>query len=165
MIRREKSIPLFAASTPMSPNTTSSSSRMNSGGASCTERTSAVDWAVRATIALMPWQPSAANAFRSAWIPAPPPESEPAIVRQRGITAAEASIGPVAIVTWDELLQGGELAYRTEIPAQHADIVAIPDGLHPRVLDSLSELGLEGLYRHQAEAFHAAERGEHIVVS
>src|SRR5436190_18528667 len=32
----------------------------------------------------MPWQPAAANAFRSAWMPAPPPESEPAIVRQRG---------------------------------------------------------------------------------
>jgi len=29
--------------------------------------------------------PAAANALRSAWIPAPPPESEPAIVRQRGI--------------------------------------------------------------------------------
>ena len=40
--------------------------------------------AVSATIALIPWQPAAANAFRSAWIPAPPPESDPAIVRQRG---------------------------------------------------------------------------------
>jgi DEAD/DEAH box helicase domain-containing protein len=33
------------------------------------------------------------------------------------------------------------------------------------VLDSLAGLGLDGLYRHQAQAFHAAERGEHIVVS
>src|SRR5262249_25170181 len=32
----------------------------------------------------MPKQPARAKAFRSAWIPAPPPESEPAIVRQRG---------------------------------------------------------------------------------
>ena len=31
---------------------------------------------------------SAANAFRSAWIPAPPPESEPAIVRHTGIWRA-----------------------------------------------------------------------------
>jgi hypothetical protein len=37
----------------------------------------------------MPWQPSAANAFRSAWIPAPPPESEVAIVRHRGTTEDE----------------------------------------------------------------------------
>jgi DEAD/DEAH box helicase domain-containing protein len=70
----------------------------------------------------------------------------------------------VAIVTWDELLQGEELSYRTEIPARRADLVPIPDGLHPRVLDSLAGLGLDGLYRHQAEAFHAAERGEHLVV-
>ena len=71
----------------------------------------------------------------------------------------------MAIVTWDELLQGEELAYRTEIPARRADVVPIPDGLHPRVLDSLAGLGLDGLYRHQADAFHAAERGEHLVVS
>jgi len=70
----------------------------------------------------------------------------------------------VAIVTWDELLQGEELSYRTEIPARRADLVPIPDGLHPRVLDSLAGLGLDGLYRHQAEAFHAAKRGEHLVV-
>jgi len=71
----------------------------------------------------------------------------------------------VAIVTWDELLQGEELAYRTEIPARRADVVPISDGLHPRVIDSLASLGLNGLYRHQAEAFLAAERGEHLVVS
>src|SRR3954469_5782569 len=113
----------------------------------------------------MPWQPSAAKALRSAWMPAPPPESEPAIVRHLGTTGDEASIAPVAIVTWDELLQGEELAYRTEIPARRADVVPIPDGLHPRVLDSLAALDLDGLYRHQADAFHAAERGEHLVVS
>jgi hypothetical protein len=40
--------------------------------------------AVRATIAVVPKTPAAANAFRSAWMPAPPPESEPAMVRARG---------------------------------------------------------------------------------
>jgi hypothetical protein len=40
--------------------------------------------AVSATTADIPWQPAAANAFRSAWIPAPPPESDPAIVSTRG---------------------------------------------------------------------------------
>ena len=44
----------------------------------------------------------------------------------------------MAIVTWNELLEGEELAYRTEIPARRADVVPIPDGLHPRVLDSLA---------------------------
>src|SRR5215213_4851985 len=98
-------------------------------------------------------------------MPAPPPESDPAMVRHLGTTGDEASIAPVAIVTWDELLQGEELAYRTEIPARRADVVPISDGLHPRVINSLASLGLNGLYRHQAEAFLAAERGEHLVVS
>ena len=71
----------------------------------------------------------------------------------------------MAIVTWDELLQGEELAYRTEVRAREAGVVPIPDGLHPRVLTALADLGLTGLYRHQADAFHAAERGDHIVVA
>ena len=58
-----------------------------SGGTSCTAVTPTVFCAVSATIALMPWQPAAAKAFRSAWIPAPPPESEPAIVRHLGINS------------------------------------------------------------------------------
>src|SRR5215218_1544192 len=69
---------------------------MKSGGASCTAVTDVVFCAVRATTALMPWHPRRANAFRSAWMPAPPPESEVAIVRQRGITMSpgvEATIG------------------------------------------------------------------------
>ena len=84
MIGAEKSIPVFAASTPMSSKTASSCARTNSGGTSCTSVTPTVFCAVSATIAVIPWQPAAANAFRSAWMPAPPPESEPAIVRQRG---------------------------------------------------------------------------------
>jgi hypothetical protein len=37
----------------------------------------------------MPWQPVAANAFRSAWMPAPPPESDVAIVSARGGDATD----------------------------------------------------------------------------
>src|SRR3954449_6124908 len=87
MIEREKSIPVFAASIPMSPATASSCAPTNHAGTSCTAVTSRVFCAVSATIADMPWTPAAANAFRSAWIPAPPPESEPAIVMQRGTNA------------------------------------------------------------------------------
>src|SRR5690242_11271683 len=36
-------------------------------------------------MAVVPWTPARANAFRSACIPAPPPESEPAIDRQTGM--------------------------------------------------------------------------------
>src|SRR4051794_20874680 len=41
--------------------------------------------AVSATIAEVPNTPQRANAFRSAWIPAPPPESEVAIVIATGM--------------------------------------------------------------------------------
>src|SRR4051794_2966548 len=40
--------------------------------------------AVNAVIAVIPCTPQRAKAFRSAWIPAPPPESEPAIERTAG---------------------------------------------------------------------------------
>src|SRR5438552_9302517 len=47
--------------------------------------TPTVLWAVIAVMALVPCTPQRANAFRSAWIPAPPPESEPAIESTRGV--------------------------------------------------------------------------------
>src|SRR5918996_5362501 len=92
MIARENSIPVLAASTPMSSKRASSCARMKSGGTSWTAVTARVFWAVSATIAVVPWQPAAANAFRSAWIPAPPPESEVAIVRQRGTATSTANV-------------------------------------------------------------------------
>ena len=48
-------------------------------GTGVTPSTATVFCQVIAVIAVMPWTPQRANAFRSAWIPAPPPESEPAI--------------------------------------------------------------------------------------
>src|SRR5215218_9245096 len=59
---------------------------MNWRGTVSTEITSWVFWAVSATIAEVPCTPAAANAFRSAWIPAPPPESDVAMVSALGIT-------------------------------------------------------------------------------
>src|SRR5436190_810399 len=38
-------------------------------------------------MAVMPNTPSAPNVFRSAWMPAPPPESLPAMVSARGMSA------------------------------------------------------------------------------
>ena len=70
-----------------------------------------------------------------------------------------------AAAVWDDLLAGEELAYLAEVPACEADVVAIPETLHPRVRDALAKQGLTGVYRHQAEAFDAVSRGEHIVVS
>jgi hypothetical protein len=72
-------MPILTASTPMSSTTARTCSTMKAPGTGCTAVTPTVFWAVRAVIAVMPWTPQRANAFRSAWIPAPPPESEPAI--------------------------------------------------------------------------------------
>ena len=88
MIVREKSIPVFAASTPMSSKIASSWARMKSGGSSCTAVTDVVFCAVSATSALVPNTPAAAKALRSAWMPAPPPESDVAIVSARGTISA-----------------------------------------------------------------------------
>ena len=91
-------MPVFAASTPMSSKTASSCAVTNSGGNSWIAVTPTVFCAVNATIALIPWQPAAANAFRSAWMPAPPPESDDAIVNARGINST-----PFAGMTPDQV--------------------------------------------------------------
>jgi DEAD/DEAH box helicase domain-containing protein len=71
----------------------------------------------------------------------------------------------MATMTWDGLLQGEELAYLTEVAAREAVVVEIPSGLHPKVREALAARGLTRLYRHQAEAYAAAGRGEHVVVA
>ena len=67
--------------------------------------------------------------------------------------------------SWDELLTGEELAHVTEVPPREAQVVPLPEDLHPTAREALEAVGLTGLYRHQAQAYAAAKRGEHIVVS
>ena len=73
-------MPIFTASGRMSRNTQSSCCPTNSGAASSTPDTPVVFWAVRAVITLMPYTPRQVMVFRSAWMPAPPLESLPAMV-------------------------------------------------------------------------------------
>jgi DEAD/DEAH box helicase domain-containing protein len=68
-------------------------------------------------------------------------------------------------LAWGELLAGEEVAHVAEIPARDARTVPLPESLHPRLREALAGRSLEQLYAHQAEAFAAAERGEHVVVS
>src|SRR2546425_7792887 len=77
----EYSIPVFAPRTSKSRRTARSCARTSSTGRGKIESTARVFWAVTHVITLVPWTPTAAKLFRSAWIPAPPPESLPAIVR------------------------------------------------------------------------------------
>src|SRR2546422_6226234 len=138
----------------------------------------------------MPWQPAAANAFKSAWIPAPPPESDVAIVRTRGTTKLPSPVrtgsGSAGVISaregtpvtrgyhrgmavgtalWDDLLEGEEVAHVTGVPAAEARTAALPDDLHPGVRDALSSRGLTELYVHQRAVWDAAARGEHVVVT
>ena len=67
-----------------------------------------------------------------------------------------------SVALWDDVLQGEELAHLGAEPERAARTVPLPDALHPRVRASL---GVESLYTHQAEAWAAAARGEHVIVT
>jgi DEAD/DEAH box helicase domain-containing protein len=71
----------------------------------------------------------------------------------------------VGVQLWDDLLTGEELAHLSSEPARDARASPFPDGLHQRVRDALGARGIDALYRHQAEAWAAAARGEHVIVT
>jgi DEAD/DEAH box helicase domain-containing protein len=70
-----------------------------------------------------------------------------------------------SVAQWDDLLQGEELAYLGSESAREALLAPLPEGLHPRVRDALAAQGVETLWAHQAEAWEAAQRGEHLIVT
>jgi DEAD/DEAH box helicase domain-containing protein len=70
-----------------------------------------------------------------------------------------------AATAWDELLASEEVAYAGSEPARSARTAPIPDDVHPQLRAALERRGLESLYGHQAEAWRAAARGEHVVVT
>jgi DEAD/DEAH box helicase domain-containing protein len=67
--------------------------------------------------------------------------------------------------SWAGLLEGEELAHVEEVPARDAILAPLPEALHPRVREALAAQGVDALYAHQAEAWEAAARGEHFVVT
>ena len=79
MMAAEDTMPIFTAAGGMSSNTASICSPTNSGVASSTPRTPVVFCAVSAVMAVSANSPWAAIVLMSAWMPAPPLESEPAI--------------------------------------------------------------------------------------
>ena len=70
----------------------------------------------------------------------------------------------MAVVTWEGLLEGEELAHLTEVAGQDPRTVALPE-LHPKLEAALRARGVESLFAHQAESLAAARRGEHVVVA
>ena len=71
----------------------------------------------------------------------------------------------VAADPWSDLLEGEEVAYVGGEPARPPRFAQIPEGLHPKVTAALAARGIEQLFTHQADAWDAAQRGEHLVVA
>jgi DEAD/DEAH box helicase domain-containing protein len=70
-----------------------------------------------------------------------------------------------SVAQWDDLLEGEELAYLGSESAREALLAPLPEGLHTRVSEALAAQGVEALWAHQAEAWDAAQRGEHLIVT
>ena len=66
---------------------------------------------------------------------------------------------------WADLLEGEEIAYAGMEPAREPRLEPLPDDLDPRLASALVATGVTALYRHQAEAWEAARRGENVVVT
>ena len=66
---------------------------------------------------------------------------------------------------WADLLEGEEIAYAGVEPPRDARSEPLPDDLDPAVASALVANGVTALYRHQAEAWEAARRGENVVVT
>ena len=70
-----------------------------------------------------------------------------------------------ATATWGALLEAEEVAFQTVEPSRPARIEPLPDDLDPAVASSLLGCGVTALYRHQAETWEAARRGEDVIVT
>lgn len=66
---------------------------------------------------------------------------------------------------WADLLTGEEIAYRGLEPAREARTEPLPADLDSRLASALAARGITALYRHQAEAWEAARRGENVAVT
>src|SRR5438093_5976077 len=92
MIADVDSMPIFTASAPKSDSTASICRATKSGGRFRTPCTPREFWAVMAVRTDIPNTENAENVLRSAWMPAPPPESDPAMVSAFGTAIDLSSI-------------------------------------------------------------------------
>ena len=71
----------------------------------------------------------------------------------------------VEAAVWGDLLQGEELAYLGSEPARDARTAPLPADLPSDLRERLEAKGIDSLYSHQAQAWEATGRGEHVVVT
>ena len=79
--------------------------------------------------------------------------------------ATLAAVATDVAAGWADLLEGEEIAYAGVEPSREPKLEPLPDDLDPRVASALVGTGVTALYRHQAEAWEAARRGENVVVT
>jgi ATP-dependent helicase YprA (DUF1998 family) len=72
----------------------------------------------------------------------------------------------VAVETapWAGILEGEELAHTGSEPPREARTAPFPDDLSPKLRAALEARGVHELYEHQADAWAAAGRGEHVAI-
>jgi DEAD/DEAH box helicase domain-containing protein len=68
----------------------------------------------------------------------------------------------VGTTSWADLLEGEEIAHVGTDAARGPRLAPMPAELDARVRD---RLGIDALYTHQADAWDAAQRGEHVIVT
>jgi DEAD/DEAH box helicase domain-containing protein len=67
--------------------------------------------------------------------------------------------------SWADLVEGEEVAYSGVEASREPRLEPLPDDLDPRLASSLVASGVTALYRHQAETWEAARRGENVVIT
>src|SRR5438128_10574137 len=165
----EPSIPDFTAAGGRSSASASSWRVTSATGTGSQLLTPTVFCAVTAVTTLVPNTPNWWNVFRSAWSPAPPPESEPAIVRAIFTGAGLLTLRGAG---WGR--RAGRRAHRALQPVQQGrDLLARPRGASRRIGgDRLLHVGdpvrRHGVGREELldgagiRALHALQDPEHL---
>mmetsp|Transcript_83005 Transcript_83005/g.240152 ORF Transcript_83005/g.240152 Transcript_83005/m.240152 type:complete len:405 (-) Transcript_83005:212-1426(-) len=114
------SMPVFTTSAPRSSKTERICCWTKSIGMGKTPCTPCEFCAVRALMAVMPKAPSAEHAFRSAWMPAPPPLSDPATMSTLGgmMRAARNSAGVVSVAVAEGSRPGSSSSKATQLSSE-----------------------------------------------
>jgi DEAD/DEAH box helicase domain-containing protein len=68
----------------------------------------------------------------------------------------------VDVLRWEGFLQGEELAHLATEPEREARFAPLPEELHPAAREAVA---VPRLYAHQREAWEAAARGEHVLIT
>ena len=125
MTSASASIPIFTASITMSSDTASSCARRKSTGGTCTARTPCVFCAVSAVSTAIPYPPFAAMDLRSAWMPAPPDGSLPAMLSTRGtMPERQRRRNRVATAAGSSAAHNAETTASPDAPASRRDSVS-----------------------------------------